>query len=67
MYDQTTREPYDPDNYRVSGNIDYYINEHHSIGVGGSFNGRNSTRIVTNEKIIYIFTNFDMYPISSSI
>ena len=52
VYDQTTREPYDPDNYRVSGNIDYYINEHHSIGVGGSFNGRNSTRIVTNETII---------------
>ena len=52
VYDQTTREPYDPDNYRVSGNIDYYINKHHSVGIGGSFNGRNSTRIVTNETII---------------
>lgn len=52
VYDQTTREPYDPDNYRVSGNIDYYINKYHSVGIGGSFNGRNSTRIVTNETII---------------
>ena len=53
VYDQTTREPYDPDNYRVSGNIDYYINNHHSVGIGGSFNGRNSTRIVTNETIYF--------------
>ena len=52
VYDQTSREPYDPDNFRVNGNIDYYISDHHSIGIGGSFNGRNSTRIITNETII---------------
>lgn len=51
-YDQVTREPYDPDNLTLSGNLDYYISENHSIGVGGRFNKRNSTRTVSSQTII---------------
>ena len=51
-YNQVTREPYDPDNFRVSGNLDYYINDKHSIGIGSRINTRNSTRIATSETII---------------
>ncbi|WP_334055908.1 TonB-dependent receptor domain-containing protein [Polaribacter sp. P097] len=51
-YDQTTREPYDPDNFRISGSLDYYINDKNSIGLGTSFNTRNSTRIASSETII---------------
>ncbi|WP_435414298.1 outer membrane beta-barrel protein [Polaribacter aestuariivivens] len=51
-YDQVTREPYDPDNFTISGSLDYYINENHSIGIGGRFNTRKSTRTVSSETII---------------
>ena len=29
-YDQVTREPYDPDNFRIGGSLDYYINDKHN-------------------------------------
>ena len=48
IYDQITREPFDPLNFSVSGNIDYYINDKHSIGVGGRWNKRKSTRAIDN-------------------
>ena len=48
IYDQTTREPYDPQNFLASGNIDYYINNNHSIGFGGRWNTRKSTRAIDN-------------------
>lgn len=48
IYDQTTREPYDPQNFLASGNIDYYINSKHSIGFGGRWNTRKSTRAIDN-------------------
>ena len=48
IYDQITREPFDPLNFSVSGNIDYYINDKHSIGVGGRWNRRKSTRAIDN-------------------
>lgn len=48
IYDQTTREPYDPQNFLASGNIDYYINSKHSIGFGGRWNTRRSTRAIDN-------------------
>ena len=51
-YNQVTREPYDPDNFRISGSLDYYLNDHHSIGIGSQINIRNSDRIATSETII---------------
>lgn len=51
-YDQTTIEPYSPKNFRISGNIDYYLNEHNIIGVGGRFNNRTSKRVASSKTII---------------
>ena len=48
IYDQTTREPYDPLNNTISGSLDYYINDENSIGLGGRWNSRISTRTVDN-------------------
>lgn len=48
IYDQTTREPYDPLNNSISGNLDYYINDKNSIGVSGNWNNRISTRTIDN-------------------
>ncbi|QNM85231.1 TonB-dependent receptor [Polaribacter pectinis] len=51
-YDQVTREPYDPDNFTIRGSLDYYLSENHSIGIGGRYNTRKSTRTVSSETII---------------
>lgn len=51
-YDQTTREPYDPNRLTFSGNLDYYINDRHSIGIGGRWNKRESNRTTTSKTII---------------
>lgn len=51
-YDQATIEPYDPDNFRISGGLDYYLNDKHSIGLSGRLNTRNSTRIASSKTII---------------
>ncbi|WP_144896178.1 outer membrane beta-barrel protein [Lutibacter sp. Hel_I_33_5] len=51
-YDQITKSPYDPTNFRVSGNIDYYINDNNSIGIGGRWNTRKSDRITSSRTII---------------
>ncbi|MEK9614437.1 MAG: TonB-dependent receptor, partial [Flavobacteriaceae bacterium] len=51
-YDQTTIEPYNPKNFRMSANLDYYLNEHHSIGIGGRRNNRISQRIASSKTII---------------
>ena len=48
IYDQATREPYDPVNNTISGSMDYYINDKNSIGIGGRWNSRLSTRTVDN-------------------
>lgn len=48
IYDQTTREPYDPLNNTISGSLDYYINDENSIGLGGRWNSRISNRTVDN-------------------
>ena len=48
IYDQTTREPFDPINNTISGNLDYYINDKNAIGLGGRWNRRTSNRIVDN-------------------
>ncbi|PQJ80471.1 outer membrane beta-barrel protein [Polaribacter porphyrae] len=51
-YDQVTKEPYDPVNNTISGNLDYYINDKHSIGVSGRLSTRSSERIATSKTII---------------
>lgn len=51
-YDQKSISPYNPNNFNVSGNIDYYINDNNSIGVGGRWNKRKSERITTSKTII---------------
>ena len=48
IYDQVTREPYDPVNNRLSASVDYYINDKHSIGLGTRWNRRDSDRTVDN-------------------
>ena len=52
IYDQESREPYSPRNFRISGNIDYYINDKNNIGVGGRWNNRKSRRISYSKTII---------------
>ncbi|MFD2567278.1 outer membrane beta-barrel protein [Pseudotenacibaculum haliotis] len=56
-YDQVTREPYDPVNYSFSGNVDYYINDKHSFGIGGRLNNRNSQRTSASTTFISDATN----------
>ena len=51
-YDQETREPYAPVNRRFSAGVDYYLNEKHSIGLAGRWNGRESERIATSKTIV---------------
>lgn len=51
-YDQKSISPYNPNNFNVSGNIDYYINDNNSIGVGGRWNNRKSERVTTSKTII---------------
>ena len=53
IYDQVTREPEDPDNLTLSGSLDYYLSENHSIGIGGRYNNVKSTRTLSNNTIIY--------------
>ena len=52
IYNQITKEPFDPDNFSISGNLDYYINDKNTLGLGGLLNSRNSERIVSNKTII---------------
>ncbi len=47
-YDQITKEPYNPNNLTFSGNVDYYLNDKHSIGIGGRWNNRKSDRTSTS-------------------
>jgi hypothetical protein len=52
VYDQVTREPYDPGNFNINANLDYYINDKNSIGIGGRWNNRRSTRVSRSTTII---------------
>lgn len=45
IYDQVSRSPFTPKNFNISGSIDYYINDKHSIGIGGRWNNRKSDRV----------------------
>lgn len=51
-YDQVTREPYDPTNNTISGNLDYYINDKNSIGISGRYSTRDSERTASSRTII---------------
>ena len=51
-YDQETIEPYNPNNFRVSGAVDYYLSDKHSIGISGRWNNRISQRIATSKTIV---------------
>lgn len=51
-YNQETKEPHNPNNLTYSGNVDYYISDKHSIGIGGRWNKRISDRIVSSKTII---------------
>ncbi len=59
-YDQITREPYDPSNFTLRGNLDYYINDKHSVGIGGRWNSRQSDRIASSRTVISDATNSDV-------
>lgn len=48
IYDQSTISPYNPKTYRFNGGLDYYINEHHTIGFGTRFINTDSDRIASN-------------------
>lgn len=52
IYDQVTKSPFKPVNNRVSGSIDYYINDKHSIGIGGSLRNRINNRVSSSKTII---------------
>jgi hypothetical protein len=51
-YNQVTKEPYDPDNLSIGGNLDYYINDNHAIGIGGRMDNRKSTRTAISSTLI---------------
>ncbi|WP_271406274.1 outer membrane beta-barrel protein [Tenacibaculum soleae] len=52
-YDQTTKSPYNPNRFNLSGNVDYYINDYNSIGIGARLNTKKSDRITSSKTIIY--------------
>lgn len=52
VYDQTSISPYNPNNLSFSGNVDYYINDNNSFGIGGRWNKRTSDRITSSKTII---------------
>ena len=51
-YNQETREPYSPTNFRIGGSLDYYLNDKHSIGIGTRISTRTSDRITSSKTII---------------
>ncbi|NVK52229.1 MAG: TonB-dependent receptor [Flavobacteriaceae bacterium] len=51
-YNQVTREPYNPNNLTFSANVDYYLSDKHSIGIGGQWNRRKSDRIATSKTVV---------------
>lgn len=51
-YDQVTKSPYDPNRFNISANVDYYINDEQTIGIGGRWNSRKSDRISRSKTII---------------
>lgn len=48
IYDQSSISPFDPINSRISGGVDFYINNHSTIGISSRFTHTNSDRITSN-------------------
>ncbi len=48
IYDQASISPYDPRTFRLSGGLDYYINNNHKLGISGRRISTNSDRITSN-------------------
>ena len=51
-YDQTTIEPYDPNNFRWSGSLDYNLSANSVVGIGGQYYRRTSDRIASSTTLI---------------
>ncbi|MCL5127183.1 TonB-dependent receptor [Algibacter sp. L4_22] len=58
-YDQATIEPYNPKSFRVSGSVDYYITDKHSVGIGVKNSSTDSDRISNSSNIITTSTTTD--------
>lgn len=48
IYDQSSISPFDPINSRISGGLDFYINDHSTIGINSRLVHTNSDRITSN-------------------
>ena len=51
-YHQISKDPYDPNNFSMNGNIDYHLNDKHTFGLGSRLNQRNSQRITSSKTMI---------------
>ena len=51
-YDQISKDPYDPSNLSINGNIDYQLNDKHTLSIGSRLNQRNSQRITSSRTMI---------------
>ncbi len=47
-YNQTSISPFDPETLRASGRIDYYLNDHHTLGASANRIQSMSTRVTKN-------------------
>ena len=48
IYDQSSISPFDPINSRISGGLDFYINDNNTIGISSRLTHTNSDRITSN-------------------
>lgn len=52
VYDQFSRSPYDPNTLRLSGGLDYYINDKHTTGINVRRTSSTSNRLTANSTAI---------------
>ena len=51
-YDQISKDPYDPSNLSINGNIDFHLNDKHTLSIGSRLNQRTSDRITSSRTMI---------------
>jgi len=51
-YDQISKDPYDPNNLSINGNIDFHLNDKHTLSIGSRLNQRTSDRTTSSKTII---------------
>lgn len=51
-YHQTSISPFDPETYRISAGLDYYINDKHTFGIDANRIESQSTRITKNNTTV---------------